>query len=138
MVSAYNTLVARLKLAGFEPKTHLLDNECSQEYKDTITKNGMTYQLVPPHDHRKNVAEKAIQTFKDYFVAVLCGIDAKFPMQLWCRILQQAENQLNLLRRSRVDPSKSTFEVLYGKHNYNQNPWAPLGCAVKLHVTPNK
>ena len=33
MVSAYNALVAQLKLAGFEPKTYLLDNECSQEYK---------------------------------------------------------------------------------------------------------
>ena len=82
MVSAYNTLVARLKLAGFEPKMHLLDNECSQEYKDAITKNGMTYQLVPPHDHRRNVAEKAIQTFKDCFVALLCGTGAKVPMQL--------------------------------------------------------
>ena len=69
MISAYNALVARLKLAGFEPKTHLLDNECSHEYKDAITKNGMTYQLVPPHDHGRNVGEKAIQTFKDHFVA---------------------------------------------------------------------
>jgi len=32
----------------------------------------------------------------------------------------------------------STYEALYGKHNYDQNPWAPLGCAVKLHVTPDK
>ena len=32
----------------------------------------------------------------------------------------------------------STYEALYGKHNYDQNPWAPLGCAVELHVTPNK
>ena len=47
MVSAYNTLAAQLKLAGFEPKLHLLDNECSQEYKEAITKNGMAYQLVP-------------------------------------------------------------------------------------------
>ena len=59
-------------------------------------------------------------------------------MQLWCCILRQAKNQLNLLRRSRVDPSKLTFEVLYGKHDYDQNPWAPLGCAVELHVTQNK
>ena len=88
----------------------------------------MKLQLIP----------KVIQTFKDHFVAVLCGTDTKFPMQLWCCILRQAEYQLNLLRKSRVDPSMSTYEALYGKHNYDQNPWAPLGCAVELHVTPNK
>ena len=59
---------------------HLLDNKSSQEYKDAVAKNGMTYQLIPSHDHRRNVAEKAIQTFKDHFVAVLCSTDAKFPM----------------------------------------------------------
>ena len=138
MVAAYEVLVKRLKTSGFEPKLHLLDNECSKEYKDTIANNGMKLQLVPPNDHRRNIAEKAIQTFKDHFVSVLCGTDAKFPMQLWCRILRQAEHQLNLLRKSRVDPSMSTYEALYGKHNYDQNPWAPLGCAVELHVTPNK
>jgi hypothetical protein len=138
MVATYNTLVSRLVLANFEPKMHLLDNECYQEYKDAITKNGMKFQLVPPNNHHRNIAEKAIQTFKDHFVAVLCGTDAKFPMQLWCRILQHAKNQLNLLRKSRVDPSTSAYAALYGKHNYDQNPWAPLGCAVEVHVTPNK
>ena len=77
----------------------------------------MTYQLADVHNDRRNIAEKAIQTFKDHFVSVLCGTDAKFPMQLWCRILRQAEHQLNLLRKSRVDPSMSTYEALYGKHN---------------------
>ena len=98
----------------------------------------MKFQLVPPNDHRQNIAEKAIQTFKDHFVAVLCGTDVKFPMQLWWRILRQAKNQLNLLRKSRVDPSTSTYAALYGEHNYDQNLWAPLGCAVEVHVTPKK
>ena len=47
MVAAYNSLVNRLKIAGFEPKLHLLDNKCSQEYKEAITKNRMKLQLVP-------------------------------------------------------------------------------------------
>ena len=36
MVAAYNVLVNRLKISGFEPKLHLLDNECSKEYKEAI------------------------------------------------------------------------------------------------------
>ena len=43
----------------------------------------MEYQLVPPNDHRRNVAEKAIQVFKDCFVSVSCGTDDKFLMKLW-------------------------------------------------------
>ena len=58
MISAYKTLVARLKKRGFNPKIHLLDNECSQEYKDTINTNGMEYQLVPHNNHRQNITEK--------------------------------------------------------------------------------
>ena len=69
-------------------------------------------------------------------MAVLCGMDAKFPMQLWCRILRQAEHQLNLLLKSRVVPNISAFACLYGQHVYNANPFAPLGTAVEMHVTP--
>jgi len=117
---------------------HILDNKCSAKFKEKILENDMTYQLVPPHDHRRNVAEKAVQVFKDHFIAVLCGTDNKFPIKLWCQILRQAEHQLNLLRKSRVDPSKPSFEVMNGKHDYNVNPFAPLGCAVEIHVVPSK
>jgi len=137
MVAAYQKSIDRLKKAGMEPKMHILDNEISREFKEAIENNNMKYQLVPPNDHRHNVAEKAIQTFKDHFVGVLCGTGENFPMQLWCQILRPAEAQLNLLRKSRVDPTKSAYEVLYGKvHDYNANPWAPLGSPVQIHVNP--
>ena len=48
----------------------------------------------------------------DHFVLVLCGVDIKFTLQLGDRNLPQAEHQLNLLPKSTVDPSKSTFEVM--------------------------
>ena len=139
MVAAYQKLINRLKEAGIEPKMHILDNEISTEFKKAIKLNKMTYQLVPPHDHRRNVAEKAIQIFKDHFVSVLCGTDIKFPMRLWCELLPQVEDQINLLRKSRVDPTKSAFEILRKeKHDFNANPFAPLGSAVEMHVMPSK
>jgi len=136
MVRAYQVLIDRLKEKGIKPSLQILDNECSSEYKQAIKENHMTYQLVPPNDHRRNVAEKAIQTFKDHFVAVLCGTDETFPLQLWCQILRHAENQLNLLRKSRRNPSISAFEEMYGPHDYDAQPFAILGCAVELHVMP--
>ena len=138
MVAAYTTLVDRLKASGIKPTLHILDIEISQEYKDAIGTNGMKYQLVPPDDHRRNIAEKAIQVFKDHFISVLCGTDMNFPMRLWCQILRQAEHQLNMLRPSRVTPSKSAFEIMNGKHDYNSHPFCVLGSAVELYVVPDK
>ena len=69
----------------------------------------MKYQLVPPHDHRRNVAEMAVQVFKDHFVSVLCGADTNFPMQLWCRILRQAEHQLNYYRSQGWTPASQVL-----------------------------
>ena len=96
----------------------------------------MTYQLVPPHDHRRNAAEKAVQVFKDHFIAVLCGTDQNFPMRLWCSLLPQAVVQLNMLRASAIHPQISAFEELHGPHNYDAHPFAILGSPVEVHVMP--
>ncbi len=108
------------------PKLHILDNECWQDFKHKIESNGMKYQLVPPHDNRRNIAEKAIQTFKDHFVSILCGTDKTFPLYLWDLLLQQAEHTLNLLRPSHTTPTVSAFCHLWGQHDFNANPFAPL------------
>ena len=138
MVRAYQVLVDRLHEKNINPTLHILDNECSAEYKEVIERNGMKFQLVPPNDHRRNVAEKAIQTFKDHFVAVLCGADDTFPLQLWCQLLRHAEHQLNLLRKSRTNPKISAFAEMYGSHNYGSHAWAVLGSAIEVHVMPSK
>jgi hypothetical protein len=59
--------------------THLMDNEASAKLKAEIRKN-CTIQLVPPDNHRRNLAERAIQTFKCHFKAILAGVDDSFPM----------------------------------------------------------
>ncbi len=102
MIWVYQKLINCLHAAGIVPKHHILDNKCSDEFKDkkTIKCKKMTYQLVPPHNHHRNCAKKAIQTFKDHFVAILCGVDKEFPLNLWDLLLPQAENTLNMLRLS--------------------------------------
>jgi hypothetical protein len=96
----------------------------------------MQYQLVPPHDHRRNIAETAIQVFKAHFISILCGADKSFPLHLWDRLLGQAEHTLNMLRTSKMTPTVSAYAYLWGEHDYNANPFAPLGCKVEAHVTP--
>ena len=129
MVATYQILVDRLKEGGFEPKIHMLDNKISQESKNAIKANQMTFQLVQPNDHRRNIAEKAIQVFKDHFISVLCGTDITFPMQLWCQILRQAEHQLSMLRKSRVTPLCPCLRqcmVSTIKTRTRLRPWAAL------------
>jgi hypothetical protein len=69
MIRAYQALIGHLNAAGIFPNEHILDNECSTGFKSIIKTNKMTYQLVPPHDHRRNWAEKAIQTFNTHFIS---------------------------------------------------------------------
>ena len=133
-IRAYLVLVSRLRNAGVSPKMHILDNECSEEFKAQICKNNMTFQLVPPHDHRRNIAEEAIQTFKGHFISILCGADKDFPLHLWCRLLPQADHTLNMLRSARVAPNVSAYAYLRGQHNFNANPFVPLGCKVEAHI----
>jgi len=126
MIRAYQALINHLHAANIIPEQHILDNECSEVFKATIKGNNMTYQLVPPHDHRRNRAEKAIQIFKDHFVAVLCGANKEFPLTLWDLRLPQAKATLNMLQPSWMMPTISAYTYVWGQHDYNANPFAPL------------
>ena len=90
-------------------------------------------QIVEPHNHRVNAAELAIQTFKAAFISDLATTDSDFPLQLWDRLTPQVEATLNLLRASRVDPTKSAYEILNGPYDWNRYPLAPLGCKAVVY-----
>ncbi len=82
MITAYQRMVHRMKLLALGLKHHHLDNKCSAKFKECIVKNGMTHKLVPLDCHHCNIAKQAIQTFKNYFVSILSGVDNRFPLSL--------------------------------------------------------
>jgi hypothetical protein len=94
-VKAYDTIHQEFTIKGFKPKLQTLDNETSTALKNFFTVNDIAYQLVPPHFHRRNAAERAIQTFKQHFVAGLSSVDPASPLHLWDKLLPQAEITLN-------------------------------------------
>ena len=60
---------------------NILDNEVSQDLNFSMSKNKTTYQLVPPpHTHRANSAERAMQTYKEHFIAGLSSLGTDFPV----------------------------------------------------------
>ena len=99
-----------------------MDNQATKHIKAFLTTQKCALQLVEPHNHRVNAAERAIQTFKDAFIAALATTDVDFPIQLWDRLAPQVQTCLNLMRKSRVDPTKSAYETIYGPYDWNRYP----------------
>jgi hypothetical protein len=137
-VKAYDTIHQELTVKGFKPKLQTLDNEASAALKNFFTANDVDYQLVPPHCHRRNAAERAIRTFKEHFVAGISSVDPAFPLHLWDRLLPQAEITLNLLRSSRLHPQLSAAAHFHGLVDYNKTAFAPPGCKIISHEKPGK
>ncbi len=136
MIRAYEKIINRMKAAGLGIRKHILDNEALDAFKQYIHKQQIQFELVPPGNHRRNQAERAIQTFKAHFISILAGVDDKFPLSLWCHLLESMELTLNLLCQSKVAPKISAFAHVHGPNDYMKKPFAPPGCAIQAHVKP--
>jgi hypothetical protein len=64
MVRAFDILIQSLIIRGLKLSLRRLDNEASLALRNYLTKQVIDYQLAPPHIHRRNNAERAIQTLK--------------------------------------------------------------------------
>ena len=135
-VAAYSTITTLIKQIGFSPKLATLDNETSDFLLQSLENTDIAINLVPPHVHRRNAAERDIQTFKAHFIAILCGMDPKFSLNLWYKLLPQTQITLNLLRNSRVNPLLSAYCQIWGNFDFNQKNLAPLGTKLLVHIKP--
>ena len=84
IIAAFKEKIEYLTQRGFKPRFNILDNIASKaiiKYLKEECKIGI--QLVEPHNHRVNAAERAIRTFKSHFIAGLCTCHEDFPLILW-------------------------------------------------------
>jgi len=100
MVTAFREVITTLKTGEYHPALNVMDNECSAAVEKYIRSEQIIIQLVPPHNHRVNAAERAITTFKEHFIAALATVNMHCPLQLWDEFLVQVELTLNMLRFS--------------------------------------
>ena len=126
MILGRTHAMACMKLCGTIPTHQVLGNKDSSAYKEENRKSGITYQLVLPDEHWRNLAEKAIQTWKDNFIGVICGMEASLPMYLWYHLTPQAERKLILLRKAYSNPNLSLYANLHSPHEYRAKPFVPL------------
>ena len=136
ITNAYMKIYQRLQTSGNAPKTFILDNETSSKLLDAFVKNKIAFQKVPPHQKRRNAAERAIQTWKDHFLSGIASLSPEFPIHEWDRLVPQAEMTLNLLRNARSNPKLSSYAYLFGMLDFNATPLAPPGTKVVFHNKP--
>ena len=113
----------------------MLDNECSTEFKQAIKKNGLECELVPKGQHRRNLAERALKTWKSHTIGALSRVADTPPLGQWDELLPQLNMQVNLLRFSNVNPMVCSFNVFNGAHDFNRHLLSPLG--VDIHMLEN-
>jgi hypothetical protein len=130
---AYKKQFENLAAKGFKPNLNVMDNQATKHIKKCLTKNECKVQLVELHNHRVNAAERAIQTFKDAFIAALATTESNFPLQLWDRLTPQVQDTLNMMRASRINPAILAYEALNGPYGWNRYPLAPLGCKAVVY-----
>ena len=88
------------------PKNQVIDNKIPASQRTEIKATNTTFQIVPPDDHHRNLADKAIHIWKDHFIGVMRDTGAYSPIHLLCQEIPQAERKLLLPRQSNVNPNE--------------------------------
>jgi hypothetical protein len=135
---AYRRVLARYEATpgGADNKPHLeiLDNQADRLTKDMLKERGITYQLVPPHNHRRNHAERDIRTAQNQMICAIQDCDPEASKEIHHLLIPQCEDTLNMLRSCNIDPTISAYQALYGtKHDWSAHPMAPPG-APECHL----
>ena len=119
IVGCFKQKITYLTKRGFKAILNIIDNVASKAVQVYLEAENVNIQLVEPHNHRVNAAERLIQTFKNHLSAGLSTCNASLPSLLWNKIVPQAQDSLNMLRTSRVHPKLSAYSVLEGIHDFN-------------------
>jgi hypothetical protein len=104
-----------------------MDNQATKVIKAYLTPQQVSLQLVKLNNHHVNSTKRAIKTFNNRFIRALGTTNANFLIQLWDKLAPQVQDSINLLRRSRVHPDRSAYEMLEGPYDWNRYPMAPPG-----------
>ena len=122
---------------GHAIKLFIFDNECSNDLKLAILNINSSFELVPPRQHHKNAAERAIGTAKNHLLTGLATCDSNFPITEWDRLLRQSELTLNLLCTFRINPNLSAWVYVNGVQIFNKIPLTPPSTKIIMYLKPD-
>eukprot|EP00804_Cyclotella_cryptica_P013794 CCRYP_020502-RA/>CCRYP_020502-RA protein AED:0.43 eAED:-0.03 QI:0/-1/0/1/-1/1/1/0/273 len=128
-----------MRACGLTPWRQVLDNEASTAYKQSILYLGLTSQLVPPNDHRLNVTEKAIQTWKTTSSPNLVAATTNFPYTCGANSsLTWNGNSTYYINLMLTPKSPHMCSSTAHTHNYKALPFVPLGVEALVHDKPTR
>ena len=93
---------------------------------------------MPKGQHRRNISERALKTWKSHTIGALSGVAKNSPLGLWDELLPQLDMQVNLLRLSNINPKVYSWTVLYGAHDFNHHPLSHLSVEIQMLGNPDK
>ena len=128
----------KLRKRGLTSNLNIMENEVSEDLKQYFEETDIHFQLVTPHMHSINSAERSVRTFNNHFIYSLWTVDYLLPFYLWGRLLPQVTMTLNMLQQYQINPEISAYEQVDGIHNSEHTPLAPLRCKVQIHEKPHK
>ncbi len=79
--NGYKKNFDELAAKGCKPKLNDMVNQATKQINTFLTAEECKLQLVEPHNHHVNAAERVIQAFKDAFISALATTDKDFPLQ---------------------------------------------------------
>jgi hypothetical protein len=103
-LKAYGGIHQELTSRGFKPRLQTMDNDASPALKSYLTENDISYQLGPPHCHRRNAADRAIHTFKEHFVTGLASVDPDFPNAFMGPAISPSSNDVIFVADFKIAP----------------------------------
>ena len=116
----------------------ILENEISKLLLEFMENKNVDFQLVPAHIHWKNATEQSIRTCKNHFLSIISTVDDGFPMHLWNWILDQSYRTLNLLLPARINPTISSYNMIWGSFYFGSIIMGPPGWKIIFHENPGK
>ena len=136
MVRMFKGQIHYLTKRGFKPTFNIIDNVASKAIRKFLEEEIIGFQLVEPHNHRVNAAERAFQTFKNLYISGLATCDEHFPTILWSRLIKHCQDSINMLRTPCVHPKVLAYHCLEGVLDFNRVPWAPPGTRATIFNPP--
>jgi hypothetical protein len=98
LLRAYWLVYAYLTAQGFKLQLHKMDNKRSHNVETFICEENTHLHYTPRDIHRTNPAEREISTWKNHFLSGIAGLPKTFPIANWCRLNNQTDFTLNMLR----------------------------------------
>ena len=115
-----------------------MDNETSEDVEDFIASQNKHQQYTPPDLHRKNSAERELQTYKSCVKSTMAYLPPTFPIAYWCRLLPQINFSVNIVRKCRQNPLLSAWASMEGEFHFDTTPIDPPGSEVLMQEKPNQ